>query len=97
MSKIQSSQSSVSVFKLKLRYLAAIAAVVWMGFLMAPQPALAHHALGGRIPSNFFEGFLSGLAHPVIGLDHLAFVVAITAEMPLHPVALNCSVAQYLL
>jgi len=23
------------------------------------------------------EGFLSGLAHPVIGLDHFAFVVAI--------------------
>lgn len=77
MSKIQGSQSFISVFKLKLRYLAAIAAVVWMGFLMAPQPAFAHHALGGRIPSNFFEGFLAGLAHPVIGLDHLAFVVAI--------------------
>lgn len=27
--------------------------------------------------TNFFEGFLSGLVHPVIGLDHLAFVIAI--------------------
>ncbi len=43
----------------------------------AATPALAHHALGGRLPANFFEGFISGLAHPVIGLDHLAFVVAI--------------------
>ena len=40
-------------------------------------PAEAHHVMGGRTPSNFMEGFLSGLAHPVIGLDHLAFIVAI--------------------
>lgn len=72
-----STQSSQSVFKLKLRYIAAIAAIVWMGFFSSPQPALAHHALGGRIPANFFEGFLSGLAHPLIGLDHFAFVVAV--------------------
>jgi urease accessory protein len=39
-------------------------------------PAEAHHVMGGRTPSNFMEGFLSGLAHPVIGLDHLAFIVA---------------------
>jgi len=38
---------------------------------------MAHHAMGRSTPANFFEGFLSGLAHPVIGLDHLAFVVAI--------------------
>ncbi|WP_408869787.1 HupE/UreJ family protein [Elioraea rosea] len=28
------------------------------------------------MPSTFGEGFLSGLGHPVIGIDHLAFVVA---------------------
>jgi len=33
--------------------------------------------MGGTTPTNFFEGFLSGLAHPVIGLDHFAFVVAV--------------------
>jgi urease accessory protein len=64
-------------FQFKLRYLGAIAAVVGIGLFSAPQPALAHHAMGGSMPSNFFEGFLSGLAHPLIGLDHLAFVVAI--------------------
>jgi len=32
---------------------------------------------GGKLPATAWEGFLSGLAHPVIGLDHLAFVVAI--------------------
>jgi urease accessory protein len=41
------------------------------------QPASAHHALGGKLPNNFLEGFISGLAHPVIGLDHFAFVVAV--------------------
>lgn len=45
--------------------------------IITMQPALAHHALGGKTPANFFEGFISGLAHPVIGLDHFAFVVAI--------------------
>jgi urease accessory protein len=41
------------------------------------QPAWAHHAIAGRTPANWFEGFLSGLAHPVIGLDHFAFVVGV--------------------
>lgn len=45
--------------------------------LLAASPAFAHHAFGGKTPVNFFEGFLSGLAHPVIGFDHLAFVVAV--------------------
>lgn len=40
-------------------------------------PAFAHHVMGGRIPATFGEGILSGLGHPVIGLDHLAAVVAV--------------------
>ncbi|ACB00867.1 MULTISPECIES: HupE/UreJ family protein [Cyanophyceae] len=40
-------------------------------------PALAHHPFGGSTPTNAIQGFLSGLGHPVIGLDHLAFVVVI--------------------
>ncbi|QKD81816.1 HupE/UreJ family protein [Thermoleptolyngbya sichuanensis A183] len=47
------------------------------GMALCAEPALAHHALGGETPKTFLEGFLSGLAHPVIGLDHFAFVVAI--------------------
>jgi len=54
-----------------------VIAVTGLVFISTAQQVLAHHALGGRIPTNFFEGFLSGLAHPVIGIDHLAFVVAI--------------------
>lgn len=38
-------------------------------------PALAHHAMGGETPTTIFEGLISGLAHPVIGVDHLAFVI----------------------
>ena len=44
-------------------------------FLFAT-PALAHHPLGGRLPSNFFEGIMSGFGHPILGFDHLAFVIA---------------------
>lgn len=40
-------------------------------------PALAHHPTGGNTPINFFEGFMSGLGHPIIGLDHFAFIIAI--------------------
>jgi len=40
-------------------------------------PALAHHMMGGRTPATFTEGILSGLGHPIIGLDHFAAVVAV--------------------
>lgn len=45
--------------------------------LLAATPALAHHPLGGEAPQTLMHGLISGLAHPVIGLDHLAFVVLI--------------------
>jgi urease accessory protein len=48
-----------------------------IGLLSAATQAMAHHPTGGKTPDNFFTGFLSGLAHPIIGLDHLAFIVAI--------------------
>jgi urease accessory protein len=41
------------------------------------EPALAHHVMGGRMPATFSDGLLSGLGHPVIGLDHFAAVVAV--------------------
>jgi urease accessory protein len=43
---------------------------------LAPLPAFAHHAMGGVTPSTNWQGFVSGLAHPVIGVDHLAFLIA---------------------
>src|SRR5690242_18984346 len=47
------------------------------GAALAAEPALAHHVMGGRMPATFGEGFLSGLGHPVIGLEHYAAVVAV--------------------
>jgi urease accessory protein len=44
--------------------------------LMA-EPAFAHHVMGGRMPVTFADGLLSGLGHPVIGLDHFAAVIAV--------------------
>jgi urease accessory protein len=41
-----------------------------------PDPAWAHHFMGGGLPQTFAQGLLSGLGHPVIGLDHAAFIVA---------------------
>lgn len=41
-----------------------------------PGTALAHHPMGGLAPRTAWEGLLSGIGHPVIGLDHLAFVIA---------------------
>lgn len=45
--------------------------------LASAAPASAHHVMGGMSPSTLFEGLLSGLAHPVIEMDHLAFVIAL--------------------
>jgi len=44
--------------------------------LVLGTPALAHHPFGGNTPTNALQAFLSGVGHPVIGLDHLAFVIA---------------------
>ncbi|MEM6520276.1 MAG: HupE/UreJ family protein [Cyanobacteria bacterium P01_C01_bin.70] len=39
-------------------------------------PTLAHHPFGGETPDTLIKAFLSGLGHPVTGIDHLAFVIA---------------------
>jgi urease accessory protein len=51
--------------------LAALAA------LPMSMPAYAHHLMGGGVPATFADGLLSGLGHPIIGLDHFAAVVAV--------------------
>ena len=51
----------------------------------AVDPALAHHAMGGAIPTSFSDGLLSGLGHPVIGLDHLAAVIAVGCLAAMQP------------
>lgn len=43
--------------------------------LSLAHPAWAHHFMGDQLPQTFLQGFLSGVGHPVIGLDHAAFIV----------------------
>ena len=62
------------VMSLRLPCRAALSVIPF--FLMTAS-ASAHHVMGGKIPTTFAEGFLSGLGHPVIGPDHLAFLLAI--------------------
>ena len=52
-----------------------LSAVLAAGMPVAP--AFAHHVMDGAMPGTFAKGLLSGLAHPVIGLDHFAAVVAV--------------------
>lgn len=58
---------------LRPRYLAAAV------FAAASSPAIAfaHHAMDGETPRTIWQAALSGLAHPIIGWDHAAFVLAV--------------------
>jgi urease accessory protein len=72
----------------------------------AADPTFAHHLMGGKIPATFGEGILSGLGHPVIGIDHFAAVVAVGCIAAAHRagallaiafvVAMMCGVAVHL-
>jgi urease accessory protein len=44
-----------------------------------PSLAYAHHPTGGMTPATFAEGLLSGLAHPIIGPDHLVMLLLVGA------------------
>ncbi|MEZ5817501.1 MAG: HupE/UreJ family protein [Hyphomicrobiaceae bacterium] len=68
---------------------AAFATATATAWAAAAGPALAHHMMGGKLPASFGEGLLSGLAHPVIGPDHLAFVVAIGIAAAVVPAGIS--------
>jgi urease accessory protein len=42
---------------------------------LVPSVALGHHFMDGALPKTFAQGLLSGVGHPLIGLDHAAFIV----------------------
>jgi len=79
--------------------------ISWLALALALL-AFAHHLMGGKIPATFGEGILSGLGHPVIGIDHLAAVVAVGCLAAAHRagallaiafvVAMMCGVAVHL-
>ena len=54
-----------------------VLATLTVVLLTQPQEAMAHHMIGGAAPRSVLGGFFSGLAHPVIGPDHLAFILAV--------------------
>jgi urease accessory protein len=63
-----------------MKTLAVVIALLCVG-----EPAFAHHVMGGQTPTGFLQGLLSGLGHPVIGLDHLAAVIAVGCLAAAHP------------
>jgi urease accessory protein len=64
-----------------------IGLAAFIALVLLAEPAFAHHMTGGRIPATFSEGLLSGLGHPVIGLDHFAAVLAVGCLAAAHRVA----------
>jgi urease accessory protein len=47
------------------------------GLLLVAAPALAHHLEAGQQPATLLAGLMSGLAHPLLGPDHLLVLLAI--------------------
>ena len=41
------------------------------------EPVLAHHIMGGALPQTVAQGLLSGLGHPIIGVDHLVAIIGV--------------------
>src|SRR5436853_6716969 len=52
-------------------------ALLAAAFFLIAAPASAHHVMGGKLPSTWIEGLLSGLGHPLIGPEHLGFLLAV--------------------
>ena len=48
-----------------------------LAFTAVATPALAHHPLAGQPMETFTHGLLSGIGHPLLGFDHLFFVIAV--------------------
>lgn len=45
--------------------------------ILISTPALAHHPLDGIPMTTVSHGLLAGVGHPILGLDHLFFIVAV--------------------
>lgn len=52
------------------------AAVIAAVLVLLPRLAWAHHFMDDQLPQTLAQGLLSGLGHPLIGVDHAAFIVA---------------------
>lgn len=51
-----------------------VAAAMLLG---SAEPGLAHHVMGGVPPERTLDGLLSGIGHPILGIEHLSFLVGV--------------------
>lgn len=69
------------------------AAAIATAASLVVSPAAAHHPLAGTPMTRFEPGVLSGIGHPLLGFDHLFFVIAVgiaavcTRRRPMAPLA----------
>jgi len=61
----------------RLRQLSNFALALYVWLVLTGSTAFAHHVMGGKLPASLPDGLLSGLGHPIIGVDHLAAVIAV--------------------
>lgn len=54
---------------------------------LAASQALAHHPMGGAVPTTAWQGLLSGLGHAVIEIDYLLFLLGAATVVGLLKVA----------
>ena len=59
--------------------LSHVVPLVLVGVVLAATPGWAHHPFEGVEPQDFslVQGLVSGLGHPLLGTDHLVFLLAI--------------------
>src|SRR6476646_11960966 len=60
------------------------AALFLASVVLLIDPALAQHVMGGQLPVTVADCLLSGLAHPIIGIDHFAALVAVACLASAH-------------
>jgi len=56
-----------------MKYITGLAAIA----SAIASPAVAHHPLAGVEMTTFTHGVLSGIGHPILGFDHMFFVIAV--------------------
>lgn len=62
---------SISMKRCTIEFCACLA------LLASSSPVFAHHIQDEEMPLTLASGLLSGLGHPIIGLDHFVFIVAV--------------------
>ena len=51
--------------------------ILYSILLILPSFVFAHHPLNGGLMETFNDGLLSGIGHPILGLDHLIFIIGV--------------------